>query len=161
MTPENREMHKMSLLIRKANQADFPAVLALITEFAIFQKTPEKLSNSLEQMTADKDTFQCLVAEVDAKIVGFASFFFAYYSWTGKALYLDDLYVAEAHRGQHIGSGLLTRVRELAIEQQCKKLRWQVSNWNTAAIQYYKKLGAVIDDIEINCDLDLTRDQPE
>jgi ribosomal protein S18 acetylase RimI-like enzyme len=139
--------------IRRATEKDFPALLSLINEFAVFQKTPEKVSITLEQMKVDQDHFQCFVAEADSKeIVAFASFFFAYYSWSGKALYLDDLYVTEAFRNQGSGRRLLETIINLAKESNCKKVRWQVSKWNSNAISFYKKLGAAIEEIEINCD---------
>jgi diamine N-acetyltransferase len=99
----------MDIIIRRAGVADFPAVYALFREFAVFQKTPEKLHITLDQLIADEKFFQCFVAELDGgaagdraeggrEIVGFATFFVAYYSWTGKAIYLDDLYVRESSR---------------------------------------------------------------
>ncbi|MEO7766178.1 MAG: GNAT family N-acetyltransferase, partial [Ferruginibacter sp.] len=144
----------MNISIRKGSQQDFPAILSLIKEFAIFQKTPEKVKVSLEEMEEGKDLFQCFIAETGQhRIIGFASYFFAYYSWTGKALYLDDLYVTETFRKQKVGSLLLNALIDLANMEQCKKMRWQVSNWNANAIGFYKKIGASIDDVEINCDL--------
>jgi len=47
----------------------------------------------------------------------------------------------------------MDEVFELAKQEGCKKVRWQVSKWNKNAIEFYKKKGAVIDDVEINCDL--------
>ena len=85
--------------------------------------------------------------------MGFATYFIAYYSWTGKVVYLDDLYVLEKYRGLGIGSKLLDRVIEIAKNENCKKVRWQVSNWNDKAIEFYKMRGAIIDEVEINCDL--------
>ncbi len=144
----------MTITIRKANQRDFYTILYLIKEFAIFQKTPEKVTITLEQMIAAKDFFQCFVAETSGKeIIGFASFYFVYNSWSGKGLYLDDLYVVDAFRKQGAGKLLLDAMIQLAKEEHCKKLRWQVSKWNSNAIDFYKKMGAVIDDTEINCDL--------
>lgn len=91
----------MEIQIRKAIEDDFASVLALIKAFAVFQKTPEKVTLTLEQLTEEKSLFQCFVAETANKeIIGFASFFFAYYSWTGKALYLDDLYVTDEYRNK-------------------------------------------------------------
>ena len=81
----------------------------------------------------------------------------AYYSWTGKTIYLDDLYVLENYRGRGIGNALLDKVIETAKTENCKKVRWQVSNWNGKAIEFYKKRGAIIDDVEINCDLLLNK----
>jgi len=152
----------MDITIRKADQKDFPGILALIKEFARFQRTIDKVKITLEQMEKEKDLFQCFIAETpEHKIIGFASFFFAYYSWSGKALYLDDLYVTEDHRKQKIGQRLLDTIIDLAKKQQCKKIRWQVSNWNENAIGFYKKMGASIDDVEINCDLYLGQPSTE
>ncbi len=146
----------MLIHIRKVVPSDFPSILALINEFAIFQKTPEKVSITLEQMEKEKDFFRCFVAETsDKAIVGFASFYFTYFSWSGKGLFLDDLYVTESYRKQNIGVQLLNAVIALGKKEQCKKLRWQVSGWNKNAIGFYEKIGAVIDDTEINCDLSL------
>lgn len=146
----------MEITIRRATEADYPQVLTLIKEFSRFQGTPEKVTVTAEQMQEDKDLFQCFLAEEDGEVVGFTTFFFAYYSWTGKALYLDDLYVREAFRNQGIGKRLLEAVIDLAQKERCRKVRWQVSKWNTAAIGFYKSMGATIDEVEINCDLVLT-----
>lgn len=144
----------MNVTIRKANQQDFPTILALIKAFAIFQKTPEKVTITLEQMIASENLFQCFIAETGSKkIAGFASFYFVYNSWSGKGIYLDDLYVSDAFRKQGVGKLLLQAIIQLAKDEHCKKLRWQVSKWNANAIDFYKSIGAVIDDTEINCDL--------
>lgn len=140
--------------IRKASTHDFPAILSLIQEFAVFQNTPEKVTITLPQMQAEASFFQCFIAETDAKeIIGFASFFFAYYSWSGKAVYLDDLYVTAPYRKQGIGKQLLGAVIQLAKDTQCKKVRWQVSKWNHHAIAFYTQMGAVVDEVEINCEV--------
>lgn len=143
----------MEIIIRRAQEQDFPEIIGLIKEFALFQRTPERVTITLDQMLKEQAFFQCFVAEIDHEIVAFASFFFTYYSWTGKALYLDDLYVKEAFRKVGIGKKLLDAIIDLAKATQCKKVRWQVSNWNTNAMDFYKKMGAVIDTTEVNCDL--------
>ena len=121
----------MKIRIRKGDGEDVDAVLSLIREFSIFQKTPEKVTITSEQMLGEKDLFQFYVAEtVTSEIVGFASFFIAYYSWSGKALYLDDLYVKENFRGLKIGTDLLNTIIDIASAENCKKVRWQVSHWN-------------------------------
>ena len=146
----------MRIKIRKAIPADFAYILALINEFANFQKTPETVSITLARMEKEKDVFRCFVAETsDHTIVGFASFYFTYFSWSGKGLFLDDLYVTESYRKQNIGVQLLNAVIDLGKKEQCKRLRWQVSGWNKNAIGFYKKMGAIIHDTEINCDLSL------
>jgi len=80
--------------------------------------------------------------------------FFAYYTWVGKSLYLDDIYVMESYRGQKIGTELLKKVFEIAQKEGCKRVRWQVLNWNKPAIEMYEKIGAEIDDEWLNCSFD-------
>ena len=146
----------MEITIRPANEMDFPEIFSLITEFSVFQGTPEKVSITVDQMQENKELFNCLVAETkDKHIIGFASFFFAYYSWSGKALYLDDLYVKETFRNQAIGKMLFDAVLVYAKNNHCNKMRWLVSKWNTNAIGFYKSIGANIDETELTCDLTL------
>ena len=147
----------MAIQIRKAVEKDFPAVLALIREFAEFQKTPEKVTVTVEQMKEGQSLFHFFIAESGPEqIVGFASCFFAWFSWTGKNLYLDDLYVQPSFRQQKTGFKLFSTVMAWAIENQCINMRWQVSFWNENAIRFYKSLGAEIDDTERNCSLNLS-----
>jgi diamine N-acetyltransferase len=105
-------------------------------------------------MKDEQAYFRILIAESQEEgIIGFASTFIAWYSWIGKSLYLDDLYILEKFRKNGHGSRMMEEVFKLAKKEGCKKVRWQVSKWNEAAIEFYKKKGASIDDVEINCDL--------
>lgn len=141
--------------IRKAEPTDFEQVYSLIREFAEFIKTPDQLHNSPAQMLEDQQYFNCLIAVDGEKLVGFATYFFAYYSWTGRSIYLDDLYVTQKYRGAGIGSKLFDEVIELGKQNNCRKMRWQVSNWNAKAIEFYRSRGAAINNVEINCSLEL------
>jgi diamine N-acetyltransferase len=144
----------MSISIRMAREEDFPYIYSLLLEFARFQQTPERVTTSIEQMKKDKDIFHCLVAENGQKtIIGYATYFISYFSWSGKAMYLDDLYVTTAFRGQQAGTLLIKKIVSIAQENECNKVRWQVSRWNTDALNFYKSLGARIDETEYNCDL--------
>ena len=143
----------MRVTIRRIRQQDYPVILSLLHEFARFQQTPDKVTISLQDMYASGDLFQGFVAVNETEqVAGFASFYFVYNSWSGKGLYLDDLYVSADFRKQGIGKNLLDAVIELARSENCKKLKWQVSKWNRNAIEFYKKNGAIVDDTEINCD---------
>jgi GNAT superfamily N-acetyltransferase len=148
-------MSKMDISIRVATEKDFPQILGLIKELALFEKSPDKVTNTVELMLAEKEYFHCFVAETDTKdIVGMAIYFFAYYTWVGKSLYLEDLYVKESFRRQKTGSELLKKIFEVANAENCKRVRWQVLSWNKAAISMYSKSGAVIDDEWLNCTFD-------
>ena len=152
---------QMKLKIRKGSVPDFPQIFQLINAFALQQGTPGKVTITLEEMIGARALFNCLVAEAETgEVVGFASFYFAYYSWTGKALYLDDLYVKDGYRDNGIGSALLAKVLQLARSENCKKLRWQVAKWNTRAIEFYKRMGATIDEVEANCDIVIRNEHP-
>lgn len=144
----------MNVNIRAAKESDFPQIIALFKEFALFEKLPDKMTNSLERMEKEKEYFHCYVVENENQsIIGYVTYFFSYYTWIGKCLYMDDLYVKPEYRSKQIGTMLLNKVIETARNAECHKLRWQVSNWNTPAIEFYKKMGANIDGVEQNCDL--------
>jgi len=142
--------------IRPASVDDYELLYSMMSEFAAFQKTPERLTLTLGQLKLDKDLFKCLLAESPTHgIIGFSTYFFAYYSWTGRALYMDDLYVQQPFRGHGVGSLLMQAIIKIARESGCNKVKWQVSRWNEAGIGYYQQLGASIDEVDINCDLKL------
>lgn len=143
----------MNITIRPIIEADFEQLITLFQEFATFEKRPHLMVNSLEKMQAEKAYFNGLVA-IDTEgdtIVGYVTYFFCYYTWSGKALYMDDLYITPAFRGKGLGSDLIQKVIAFAKDNNCSKLKWQVSDWNTLAIEFYKNLGAEIDNVEQNC----------
>jgi GNAT superfamily N-acetyltransferase len=144
----------MSISIRTIEQGDFERLLELFKEFADFEKLPHKMTNGLKKMRDEMQYLNGFVAvNADKIIVGYTTFFFCYFTWSGKSLYMDDLYVQLEHREKGIGTQLLDAVIVYAKASQCHKLRWQVSNWNKSVIHFYEKKGASIDNIEQNCDL--------
>ena len=144
----------MNIKIRKASEIDFPYIFDLIQELAEFEKAPEKVTNSVEQMLEEKNYIECFVAETETEeIIGIAQYFFAYFTWSGKSLYLGDLYIKESYRGNKIGLKLLNKIFEVAKKENCKRVTWQVLNWNTPAIDFYKKIGVEIDEEWFNCNL--------
>ena len=58
-------------------------------------------------------------------------------------LYLEDLYVMPAFRGQGVAKKLLAFLAKLAIERDCGRLEWWVVDWNKKAIDFYLNMGAV------------------
>lgn len=145
----------MNITIRNANVNDFPVILGFIRELALFEKAPEKVTNTVEQMHKEKDLFGCFLAVTeDGEVAGMALYFFAYYTWVGKSLYLDDLYVKEAFRKKGIGKALLDKIFEAAAAEGCKRVKWQVLDWNEPAISVYRKCGAFIDDEWLDCSFD-------
>ena len=142
------------IILEPIRESDFEELHSLFLEFATFEKLPERMANTVQKMKDEKEYFQGFVARNNkGKIVGYVNFFFAYYTWTGKSLYMDDLYVTESFRGKGIGTMLIKKVISHAKDSGCNGLRWQVSNWNQHAINFYEYLGARINKVEMNCDL--------
>ena len=145
----------MAILIREGKEKDFPVLLGLIKDLATFEGAPEQVKNSVEQMKREKDSFGFFLAEEDGTVLGAAVYFFAYYTWVGKSLYLDDLYVRPEHRRKKVGSMLLERVFVLAKQKDCKRLRLMVLDWNDVAISFYKEHGGTVTKEWLTCDFDV------
>jgi len=144
--------------IRKAEEKDFPAVLELVHELAAFVNHSDLVTNTVEQMKKEKEHFSVLVAEKkDGSLIAMAAWFYAYSTWEGKTLYLDDLYVKEEYRGSKTGSKLLNRLFQIARETNCSRVRWQVLDWNEPAVNFYKSCGADIDFEVGNCDFNRSK----
>lgn len=138
--------------IRNAAPADVPAIVGLIKELADFEKlghlaqaTPEKL---LPQLFGERPPVECWVAEgEEGELVAFALFFTNFSTFLAQpGIYLEDLYVQPAHRGTGLGKAMLSRLAALAVERGCGRFEWSVLDWNVNAIDFYKKMGAVMMD---------------
>jgi GNAT superfamily N-acetyltransferase len=151
----------MEINIRKGSKEDLPHVLNLIYELAEFEKAPDAVTNTVKDMEQDgfgsQPVFNFHVAEMENKIVGIAIYFVKYSTWVGKGLYLDDLLVTEKLRGRGIGQKLFNAFMEEAKRINAKQVHWQVLDWNTPAIDFYKKMNASIDAQWLDCKL--TEDQ--
>lgn len=152
-------MSKQEHRIRNAAPADVPAIVGLIKELADFEKlghlaqaTPEKLH---PQLFGEKPPVECWVAEGEkGELVAFALFFTNFSTFLAQpGIYLEDLYVQPAHRGTGLGKAMLSRLAALAVERGCGRFEWSVLDWNVNAIDFYKKMGAVMMDDWRTCRL--------
>ncbi len=145
----------MKVIIRKGQKADLRSALSLVRELALFEKAPEQVTNTVEDMQRDSfgsnPVFGFHVAELDGTIVGMAVYFVKYSTWKGKGLYLDDLIVSEKYRGKGIGQKLFDAFVAEAKSIGAKQVHWQVLDWNTPAIEFYKKLGSSIEAEWLDC----------
>jgi GNAT superfamily N-acetyltransferase len=133
------------LSIRPAHAGDVSALNALIRELAEFEHLPVSVTDAalLRDGFGERPRFRALMAEWDGKPAGYAFFFDYYSTFEGCAgIFLEDIYVRERFRGKKIGSALLARVAAIAKEEKCFGVRWQVLDWNTPAIEFYRKIGA-------------------
>ena len=134
--------------IRLAVPNDVEDIHRLIFELAVFEKAPEQMVATIEQI--NESLFNqhpvafCHVAEVDGKIVGIALWFLNYSTWLGKpGIYLEDLFVQPDYRDQGIGKTFMKTLAQLCVERGYERFQWWVLDWNTPSIEFYKSLGAV------------------
>uniref|UniRef100_A0A8D1IYJ7 Spermidine/spermine N1-acetyltransferase family member 2 n=1 Tax=Sus scrofa TaxID=9823 RepID=A0A8D1IYJ7_PIG len=190
-----------SVLIREAKEGDCGNILRMIRELAEYEKLSDQVKISEEALRADgfgeNPFFHCLVAEIlpapgepqGSCMVGYGLYYFIYSTWTGRNIYLEDIYVKPEYRGtgqdwggekssphrpphllplnrslwsflipfssdnpsfcfflptsgQGIGSKIIKKVAEVALDKGCSQFRLAVLDWNKKAVDLYKALGA-------------------
>lgn len=147
----------MSIEIRRARREDCPRLMELVHELAVYEKAPDEVTVSLEHFTESgfgaQPVWWAFVAEVDGHIEGFALYYIRYSTWKGQRLYLEDLIVTDAMRGKGLGKMLFDRLIEEMKEKKFSGMVWQVLDWNTSAIDFYKRYSAALDAGWINCSI--------
>lgn len=133
--------------IREAGPADLTRIVELIHELALYEKAPELChadeSNIGAALFGTDPRLFAHVAEADGEVVGIAVWFLNFSTWEGvHGIYLEDLFVSPAHRGQGLGVALLATLAELCVQRNYSRLSWAVLDWNTPSIQFYRSLGA-------------------
>lgn len=134
------------LHIRPATINDAELLSAMIREFAEFTHDLDHVTIQPKDLARDgfgaNPQFRALIAEWSGEPAGYALFFGYYSTWVGRALFLEDLFVRQAFRGQGVGKKLLATVARIALDESCQRMRWEVLDWNKPAIAMYKALGA-------------------
>jgi GNAT superfamily N-acetyltransferase len=134
--------------IRKGNPEDMEAVLGLIQELADFENEPDAVVITAEDLIHDGfgqvPLFNVFVAEVASEIVGIALYYYRYSTWKGKTIHLEDLVIKEKMRGKGLGYALYSAVIKEGKKDKVRRIEWNVLDWNTPAIEFYKKSGAKI-----------------
>uniref|UniRef100_A0A1B6K3T3 N-acetyltransferase domain-containing protein n=1 Tax=Homalodisca liturata TaxID=320908 RepID=A0A1B6K3T3_9HEMI len=145
----------MSHIIREGKKSDCKEIRRLIQELADFEKMPNGPKITAEIL--EKDCFGtdpplcgCYVVEEasedqtkpDAVLIGYAIYYYSYWTWTGKTLFLEDLYISEKFRGNGLGTKLFKQIAKHAIENKCVVMEFNVLSWNPAG-SFYESLGAV------------------
>ena len=133
--------------IRPATPSDVAHIHAMIIELAVFEKL-EHLVVATEQLLHEglfgaRPSCEAIIGEENGEVVTFALFFHNFSTFlTKKGLYLEDLYVKQAHRGKGFGKQMLVKLAQLAVERNCGRFEWSVLDWNEPAINFYKAVGA-------------------
>lgn len=136
------------LSIRPATIKDASLLATMILELAEYERLAHEAGVTAESIARDgfgpHPKFRAVIAESDGQAVGYAVFFEFYSTFQGRAgLFLDDLFVRPQFRKHGIGQALLAHVARIAWDENYFCMRWEVLDWNTPAIEFYKRLDAV------------------
>jgi GNAT superfamily N-acetyltransferase len=147
----------MTIMIRKAVQHDCLQILELVKELAIYEKSPNEVTVSIEHFIksgfGENPVWWGFVAEANNVIVGFALYYIRFSTWKGQRMYLEDLLVTNEYRGKGIGKLLMNALIDVAKEKKFDAICWQVLDWNEPAINFYQKYNATFDGEWLNAKL--------
>lgn len=135
------------MIVRTAHVGDVAEILRLIRALATYEREPSAVKADVAMLErtlfADDAQVFAFVAESEGKLVGIAIWFLNYSTWTGRpGLYLEDLYVEDAVRGQGAGKALFRALAQEAIRRDCARIDWAVLDWNQPAMEFYHAIGA-------------------
>lgn len=145
----------MEISIRKAVKEDVPRIIELVKELALYEKAPQEVTVDPEHFEksgfGSKPVWWAFVAEVDGVIQGFALYYIRFSTWKGQRMYLEDLLVTKEMRGKGLGKLLFEKLIVEAKKRKLNGIQWQVLEWNTDAINFYKKYDTSFDPEWVNC----------
>lgn len=136
-----------ALSIRRATARDVPTLLALIRGLAQYERLAHQMEATRGRLRRHgfgrRRYFEALLCRRQGRPIGLALYYFGYSTFLARpTLYLEDIFVVPAERGQGAGQALLRAVARIAAARGCGRLDWTVLDWNTPAIRFYKRLGA-------------------
>lgn len=134
--------------LRPATSADVPAILRCIRGLAEYERLAHECIATEAQLRSTlfgpAPAAEVVLAILDEETVGFALWFRSYSTFLAQpGIYLEDLFVFPAHRGQGLGRRLLAHLAATAVERGYGRVEWAVLDWNEDAIRFYRSLGAV------------------
>ncbi|MFK7953829.1 MAG: N-acetyltransferase family protein [Ekhidna sp.] len=134
--------------IRFAKQSDLEDIVMLCEQHAHFEESDYDSSNKSENL--DRHLFGknpslfCLVVQQEESIIGYATYMKQFSTWDAEFyIYMDCLFLNDESRGIGIGEELINRIKQEAQKFDCNHIQWQTPDFNTRAIKFYKRIGAV------------------
>lgn len=139
-------------VLRAATPADIPQIIKLMRDMAEFEKlldqfqaTPELVYASLFSEHPAAHALVITHKDEPDQLIAYIFWFHNYSTFRAKrGLYLEDIYIDPAHRGQGLGSLVLKQLAKKAIELDCARFEWVVLDWNQNAIDFYEHHGAKV-----------------
>ena len=145
---ETNSTSNQHIVIRPATPDDVSLILDFIRQLADYEKMSDDVVADETTLRASlfegRQVAEVVIASYDCEPAGFALFFHNFSTFLGRpGIYLEDLFVVPKMRGKGIGRILLSFLAKTAVERGCGRLEWWVLDWNTDAIRFYQRLGAV------------------
>ena len=133
--------------VRRVVEADIKTVVEMVNELASYEGAADQCHLTADALrTAMFGQAPVLfghVAEAGEEVVGVALWFRTFSTWDGvHGIYLEDLFVRADHRGTGHGGALLGELAAECVRPGYTRLEWSVLDWNTAALGFYRALGA-------------------
>ncbi len=148
-----------TITVRKAQREDCPQMMELVRELALYERAPDEVTVTMnhfeESGFGPNPVWWAFVAEVDGEIKGFALYYIRYSTWKGQRMYLEDIVVTEAARGQGLGKMLMQALISEAETRKFNGIVWQVLEWNEPALRFYEKFNAKFDAEWVNASVAL------
>ena len=143
----------MSIRIEKASEENIPQILALLYEFAEYEKLLDSFEVTEERLRiaffGDGKVAEAIVAFDGERAIGYAIFFPYFATFRGqRGIYLEDIYLTTQARGKGVGEMMLKYIAKIAKERGFERIDFQVLEWNAPAIGFYERLGAERNDEE-------------
>lgn len=129
-----------------AQGSDLPALSALLTllfsQEHEFTPDPAAQERGLSAILDQPDTGCILVARYQGEVIAMVSLLFTISTALGgRVALLEDMVVQPSHRGQGIGSQLLTYALAFARTQQVLRITLLTDHDNSAARHFYQQHG--------------------
>jgi GNAT superfamily N-acetyltransferase len=135
--------------IRPATPGDVEAIALLMEDLDRFygindvEPPPsERIPQIVSALFEEPKAAYALLAWDGERLVGMAAYSFLWpAAGVTRSLYLKELYVTEAARGKGIGTLLMQRLCQVAVEHECSRVEWTTDKGNVLGEDFYEKLG--------------------
>jgi len=132
--------------VRDAKVGDAAAIQSMLTSLARDMGKPGAATSTVE--TIEKHgfgaapDFHVVIAEAEGRPIGFALYFPEFSTWRGqRGVYIQDLFVEEAHRGAGVGEMLVGAVAKRAAASSAAYVKLAVDSGNPRAARFYERMG--------------------